>query len=173
MKKLKIALITLLLAVLILPSCKKGENDPFLSLHSRKARVVGEWTLKTGSITYNGTTTTYPLANYSKTMEFKKDNTYTITEISAGTTYVEKGSWAFSSKAKDLDLKNKEALVLYETSYASGSNTNSYTGYYALYGPTILLLDKLKNKEMVIKYDGNESGGGSSNTISGTMTYEQ
>jgi hypothetical protein len=173
MRKVTIALVMLLAVVFILPSCKKGENDPFLSLHSRKARVVGEWTLSSGSITYNGTTTIYPQANYTKTMEFKGDNTYTITEVDAGATYVEKGSWAFSSKAKDLDLKNKEALVLYSSSYSYGSTTNTYTGYYALSGPTILLLDRLANKEMVVKYDGNESGGGTSNTISGTMTYEQ
>jgi hypothetical protein len=28
-----------------IPSCKKGENDPFLSFSSRKARVAGEWKL--------------------------------------------------------------------------------------------------------------------------------
>jgi hypothetical protein len=29
--------------MLVTPSCKKGENDPFLSLSSRKARISGEW----------------------------------------------------------------------------------------------------------------------------------
>lgn len=29
--------------LLATPSCKKGENDPFLSLSSRKARISGEW----------------------------------------------------------------------------------------------------------------------------------
>lgn len=37
--------ITLLfLAITFFSGCKKGEEDPFLSLRSRKARVVGEWT---------------------------------------------------------------------------------------------------------------------------------
>jgi hypothetical protein len=173
MKNLRIALLVVLAAAFVLPACKKGENDPFMSLHSRKARVVGSWNLTTGSITQNGSTIVYPQANYTRTMEFKGDNSYTITEIDAGVTTTEKGSWAFSSKSKGVDLKNKEALVLYATSYSSGSNTNTYTGYYALASPTILLLDRLANKEMVVKFDGNESGGGSSYTISGTMTYEQ
>lgn len=29
--------------IFILPSCKKGENDPFISLQTRKARLCGEW----------------------------------------------------------------------------------------------------------------------------------
>jgi ABC-type phosphate transport system substrate-binding protein len=173
MKKVKFALLVLLAAILVLPSCKKGENDPFMSLHSRKARVVGEWTLKSGSITYNGSTTVYPQANYTETVEFKGDKTYTRTTVNSGSTSVEKGSWAFSGASKEVELKNKEALILYCTSYSSGSNTTTYTGYYALSGPTILLIDKLANKEMVITYDGNESGGGDSNTLSGTLTYEQ
>ncbi|MBK7129574.1 MAG: hypothetical protein IPM74_06280 [Crocinitomicaceae bacterium] len=59
--------------LLATPSCKKGENDPFLSLSSRKARISGEWTVSgyessyenhdgsdvwTGTETFNGTTIT-------------------------------------------------------------------------------------------------------------------
>ena len=29
--------------MLATPSCKKGENDPFMSLSSRKARFAGTW----------------------------------------------------------------------------------------------------------------------------------
>lgn len=173
MKNLKIALLVVLAAAFVLPSCKKGENDPFLSLHSRKARVVGEWTLKSGTITYDGSITTYPMANYTQTMEFKGDHTYTITTVNGGSTSVEKGSWAFSKSAKDIDLKNKEALLLYSTSSTSGSSTNTYTGFYALSGPTVLLIDKLANKEMVVKYDGTESYSGTSHTLTGSLTYEQ
>ncbi len=31
--------------MLATPSCKKGENDPFISFSSRKARVAGDWQL--------------------------------------------------------------------------------------------------------------------------------
>lgn len=33
--------------------CKKGENDPTLSLRSRKARLVGKWVFEEGSMTLN------------------------------------------------------------------------------------------------------------------------
>lgn len=41
----------LLFVVLIgtLTECRKGEDDPLISLRSRKARVVGEWTLTSGT----------------------------------------------------------------------------------------------------------------------------
>ena len=42
MKKV-VLMLTLGGLMLATPSCKKGENDPFLSLSSRKARVAGAW----------------------------------------------------------------------------------------------------------------------------------
>jgi hypothetical protein len=33
-------------------SCEKGENDPFMSLRSRDARITGEWELESMSATY-------------------------------------------------------------------------------------------------------------------------
>lgn len=40
-----------IVGVTTVSSCKKGENDPFLSLRSRKARVTGEWKLTKGTVT--------------------------------------------------------------------------------------------------------------------------
>lgn len=47
--------IIILLLISVLPSCKKGENDPFLSLRTRKARICGEWkvTNEEGHIAYS------------------------------------------------------------------------------------------------------------------------
>lgn len=41
--KLLIRFIIIFISLNFLLSCKKGENDPFLSLRTRKARLVGEW----------------------------------------------------------------------------------------------------------------------------------
>ncbi|HRH63758.1 MAG TPA: hypothetical protein PLI68_10565, partial [Bacteroidia bacterium] len=46
MKKYQKLVLVVLAAVSVLPACKKGEEDPFLSLRSRKSRVAGEWTVE-------------------------------------------------------------------------------------------------------------------------------
>lgn len=40
-----VLLISVVIGSLTFESCKKGPNDPFISLRSRKARMVGEWTV--------------------------------------------------------------------------------------------------------------------------------
>lgn len=94
-------------------SCKKGENDPFLSLSSRKARVVGDWivthedvtstdissngttvnvtsvyendTLIRSTVTKmgNATTTQNDTIGYSYTLSIYKDGTYTQQVVNA------------------------------------------------------------------------------------------
>ena len=51
----KIVFFCLGLVILDLTSCKKGENDPGISLRSRKARLTGEWVLKSLENTEKGT----------------------------------------------------------------------------------------------------------------------
>ena len=43
MKRIQKLVIALLVISAVLPACKKGADDPFLSLRSRKSRVAGEW----------------------------------------------------------------------------------------------------------------------------------
>ena len=45
MKKLIVGALSIALLAGGMSSCKKGENDPFLSLKSRKGRMAGEWTV--------------------------------------------------------------------------------------------------------------------------------
>lgn len=52
MKTLKIITVSIL-GLLALQSCKKGENDPALSLKTRDARITGEWELEYASEIYN------------------------------------------------------------------------------------------------------------------------
>ncbi|OFX56737.1 MAG: hypothetical protein A2046_00380 [Bacteroidetes bacterium GWA2_30_7] len=96
MKKLFgiIALLSIVLS-LTYTGCRKGEEDPFLSLRSRDKRIIGTWTLKSSSevITTNTTETDYNNKNSEKTTEaesksesmtfdgtvFTNDETKTIT----------------------------------------------------------------------------------------------
>jgi len=43
-KTLELISIAIIFAA-VLTSCRKGEDDPFISIYSRKTRVVGEWTI--------------------------------------------------------------------------------------------------------------------------------
>src|SRR5688500_17859047 len=47
----------------VITSCRKGEEDPFLSLASRKSRISGEWTMseyhRLLSSFYDGDTSSY------------------------------------------------------------------------------------------------------------------
>jgi hypothetical protein len=54
-----------------LHSCRKGENDPFLSLRSRRARIAGEW-----KITYLASARS-PALNYSFMSEIVTNTIFT------------------------------------------------------------------------------------------------
>jgi len=81
-----------------LNSCKKGTDDPMISLRSRKSRLVGDWKLTEGKVdntnnsnvsteVYNGSTkvvtqgSNSSTTNYTKEISIVKDGTYTSTEV--------------------------------------------------------------------------------------------
>jgi hypothetical protein len=170
--------INLLLAGIILftASCKKGENDPFLSLHSRCARVVGDWNVSAGKGTdVNGGTTTnwtYATPNWSQTVgstkstnitisySIKKDGTFTSVETTTANGYSNvstiDGIWNLTGGAGDtkkrsqLLLQNTKKVTVTTMGSTSSTTTSSYTGNDG--GTTIYDIDRLANKEMIIKY---------------------
>lgn len=158
--------------------CKKGENDPFLSLKSRKARISGEWTLVSGSetSTYNSggvagsSSTTYTETSYisngtsypySEKMTIEKDGTYEIEVIDDGDFYTITGNWFFAGAIKDLDLKNKEAIVFSSQQYSEPGYSETYDGFYA---GEVYIIDQLKNKELVFKGEYTTTGSGFTST---------
>jgi len=126
----------------ILASCKKGDDDPFLSLRTRRARLAGSWTVSSGELTtkntgtdhydytttsLNGTSATYKAlliengdtinnstTNFDITITytFEKDGSYKKVQTGTGSSITEEGSWSFIGKSKDKELKNKEAIML-------------------------------------------------------------
>jgi hypothetical protein len=113
--------------VVTFDSCKKGAEDPAISLRSRKARLVGDWKLTKGTTTQTSqsgtiTTTTYDGTNettgsstspYTMAISFAKDGTYkaTITSTqsssfySAVTTQETTGTWDFNAGIGDVKAK--------------------------------------------------------------------
>jgi hypothetical protein len=195
---IKIAVAALVLASFGFEGCKKGENDPFMSLHSRKARVAGEWKVTAGSGTdatsspASTSSWTYDGASYVQTSgsnsvttamtityEFEKDGTFktitTVTAPSYSDVYTETGTWNFTGKVGD--DKNKDHLVMktlvsteVETiGSSSTTSTSTYTGDDA--PVSVMYLDELKNKEIIMTYTGTTNNGGSNtNTSTGSWT---
>jgi hypothetical protein len=163
-----------------LSSCKKGENDPFLSLKSRKARVAGEWTVTkyerisssvdaadpeenySSTASYDGTTATGTYTSslgttpstpytYTESYTFEKDGTFTKTRVEGTETEVISGNWIFLGKNKNADLAKKEAIMLSYNSYVVTEGGASDTETSNGYSDTeTFLIDQLKSKEMIL-----------------------
>ena len=174
----------------VLSSCKKGEDDPFLSLRSRKARIEGTWTLTSfesrqtstsssgtsvtttffdsGTETHTQTlsptgfpaTTTTDVSNYTEQFIFEKDGTYVRTHTDSDGVMTTKGTWFFLGKSKENEIKNKEAIYLTETNTTYDGASTAYTG---LVGQT-LIIKQLKNEEMVLTSSSTTTGEDYSNS---------
>lgn len=204
MKALKyIAIASLAITAGLSTSCKKGENDPFLSLSSRKARLTGEWkvsssysksTYTSGGVTstnindFNGSTNTYTytsggLSNSSienKTIEFTINRDGSFTKVTTNTTdeekYEETGIWTFAGKDKTSDYKNKEVVVFYtqKTVYTDLSdNSTSTDETTSVNFGDTYVIDQLKGKEIIFKASESSTGSTYSNSYESTMTLSK
>lgn len=169
MKKLKLMLL-ILGAAAALQSCKKGEDDPFLSLRSRKARVAGKWkmtsmnskntnsyssyssvsTFSSDGSTYSssntsGGTTTTNSGTYTSNFEFKKDGTFTLTFVEDSVTITETGTWDFNTGVGK--TKGKSEIKLNILSYTTPYSSVTISGRF--YNETYELKE-LRNKKMVL-----------------------
>lgn len=172
-KNLSIAII-FLVGILAFNGCKKSENDPFISLRSRDARITGTWNLTgftqtqtqyqpfnqttlTSTQTFNGSTmvvtsgTNSDSYTFSQEMTIEKDGTYSMIVISDGDRTEEAGYWFWLNGAKD------------KTYIAIGGD--SYR------------IDQLKNSELILienssSKETNSDGDIVSNTtVSTTITF--
>ena len=199
--QIKIAIAALVLASFAFEGCKNGENDPAISLLTRKARMTGDWTVSSGSGTETSGNTTTPWthngATFSETdisgtnsfgfvvtMSFVKDGTYKIVKtitLPNVTGYsdviTETGTWNFTGKIGE--DKNKDHILLKTLRETDVMTVNSnvqttvrsYTGDSA---PTMLYyLDQLKSKEVILTWDGTDTYNTLVNTSKGTWTLTQ
>ncbi len=182
-----IAIIGIAVMLPALQSCKKGENDPAISLKSRTARLSGEWTVSKASIistsggvttttTYNGSTVTITYSDgstgstgtFTWTFSIDKNGTYTeeISETYTGITESRKteGAWNWADGNKDAEIKAKEMVLFHQTknTYTSGSSTTVYS--YTGLNYDGWMVDKLSSKEVVLKYKNVYTSTGTSTT---------
>ena len=119
MKKQPIIILSILFLLLFsINSCKKGENDPFVSLSSRNARLIGTWELQQSDVlghyegefyeepyyslqTFDGTIlsttesnddTTYTYS-YSQEIIFNEDGIFNISTTKDNQTNTMSDSW--------------------------------------------------------------------------------
>jgi hypothetical protein len=182
----------------VLTECKKGEDDPFLSLRRRKARVAGDWVLKAGTettsyssgstssstsyaytesaYTYNYSYTNGGSTNsssgagiYSFKLETDKDGSFTKTEVQGTSTVIETGVWNFSAGVGE--KKNKSQLVLTVRNRTTiNGGTSSVQTYTGKDVDQVYDIKELRNKRMVLvsEYTYSETG----DNGSGTTTWE-
>ena len=200
MKKLLFLAAGALVLTANLSSCKKGENDPFLSLKSRKARVTGEWTVtkmegtysnvnsenpllnSSGTSTYDGTTATgtYTFAGnttaedpqtYTQTFTFEKDGTFSMIYAVGTSSYTVEGNWIFLGKNKNAELAKKEAILLTITKEVNTEDGVSETETFTGYNNTMtFLIDQLKSKEMILIDESTNVDGATTSTDKSTYT---
>ncbi len=179
--------------VIAFSGCKKGEDDPFLSLRSRTARLAGEWKLSSADLSvtsgsstyhyvYNGSiltiTNTYSghsstdTYSYTESFTIDKDGTYSKSYTAGGETGSQNGVWIWVEDNKELELANKEAFIVSRTSETSDGSTVTYSGA-TLQPDAMNVIKKLANKEMVIVFDETQVDGSTTSTTKGTYTYTQ
>jgi hypothetical protein len=177
----------LLSAVLVSGSCKKAEDDPFLSFRSRKDRVTGEWKTTSGSgsfqgnpvhsWSYDGTTMTRKdgpapaeTSKESYNYVFSDDGNFVITQTNFGSDddhaeIIDRGTWNFTGGEEGSKSKSRLILIFESTAeltHGFDSLTNIYTSYTGNSYTRIYDIMELRNNKMRIarelSADFNNSG---------------
>jgi hypothetical protein len=141
MKKIFISLLSLVILTFYLTSCKKGENDPFFSLQSRKARLIGEWKVTNEDITASEKYLDSNLNINSNYDGFKKMN-ITVTQTPKGTSTYKDSSYY----SQTLSIK-KDGTYVQSIVYSNGININITEGTWSFLRKSEI--NKLKNKEAI------------------------
>lgn len=160
-------------------SCKKGENDPFLSFRSRAGRFAGEWVMSSGTSVSTdvdnstGTTATSTTTSTYTETGLTEVNSFSAGSISATSTDV----YTVGAYTMTTDKDGSYTMVMTTTQTSSDgnaidaanqvTNTNTVNGLWSFLGKN--KGTELKNKEAVamtpVSSTWSSSGGGV--TVSG------
>jgi len=144
MKKVKLSILALLAVAAVAPSCKKGDEDPSMSLRSRKARFAGEWTVSeftsenTGTTVYvptqGSTAAGYTNTNTNKTTmtstDFSNVSTNSSTQVGSTTnTTTDKGTVTTMTFTIEKDGTWKSTTSYKVTSSTTNNNPSTVVDY--------------------------------------------
>lgn len=102
------------------PSCKKGENDPFMSLSSRKARLSGDWELSD----YSATQT----VDYSNGDKQVVTSTYSSGTINTANSYTPEGGSTTTTNSV-ITINAATYTINKDGTFTSEFNTTSVSEY--------------------------------------------
>jgi len=181
MKKFMIVLLVAAFAMPFLNGCKKGPNDPAISLKSRDARITATWKL----VKIEGTRQSVDGSGDAYTITYAYDGT-TYTASQSG--YTESGTGAFEMTIeKDGLAKSKESYTPNggSANVVSGDNKwywwsnddNKSSIYIMVYGGNLFssglyVVDQLKSKELVLNYKFSENDNGDLYSADVFYTFE-
>jgi hypothetical protein len=165
MKKQIIILPAIIVSVLTFNGCKKGEGDPFFSMHSRKARIIGEWNVSSGEgtrseINVSGTSTTTKTTSWT----YDGTNKSEAVTVDAGT-----GSIPTNSNSKFTMTYEFFKEGKFKTVYTDNNNTiPSITITEGLWNFTDGIGDAKKKSSIVLRSLSVVSSSGMMTTYDGT-----
>jgi hypothetical protein len=167
--------LAIIFLISVFSSCKKGPDDPLVSLRSRKARLAGEWRLSSATVkinyfdhvtferynlNYKMTGSRYDVMDtygntdkgaYVLSLNVEKDGEFSMHEIIGLSNKMNeitgKGNWDFALKSEDTKKKEEVNFILYQLSKGS-------TAYYHLFnwGATTMRfkIKELRHKKLVL-----------------------
>jgi hypothetical protein len=158
MKKIT-SLLFFALLIGTLSECKKGEDDPFLSLRRRKARVVGDWKLTSGT---NNVTS----SSNSGTSSSSDSDTYTYTETSYALISSSTNN-GVTSAYSDAGVYTYQIDFKKDGTYSSTENIDGYVTIETGVWNFTHGVGEYKNKEQIALTQRTRLAGSSSSTYTG------
>ena len=159
-----------LIALFLFPTCKKGEDDPAISLRSRTTRLTGEWRLVSGTAaftttgyndtySFDGTNLTetitaskyYYVGKYILNLNIEKDGTFTFKEFIYGVTLDASGTWNFNNGIGE-DKKKED--VIFTIDKVKKGFTNRYNLFNRGCTNFVYKIKELRNAKLVIHSSG-------------------
>jgi hypothetical protein len=185
MKRLALVLLAVVLAIPAFQSCKKGENDPAISLKSRDARITATWKLtkiegtKTSVNSGVTTTTTTTYDGSIKTRVTTIPGFPTVTSSVTGTfemTIDKKGRMSWTETVTSVsppitDVQSGEGNWYWLNSDKDKSVVYLLGGYTFFYGGNCVL-DRLASKELIIIDEHTTNNNGDVTTETVKYTFE-
>lgn len=101
---MKKCLLGVILFALTMPACQKGDNDPYLSVRTRKNRLSGTWNLESYNLERN--------FGRVRSAVFDKDEAAMVYTLDDSTFYVQKYHWEmnFDREGKFVWVTNEDIL---------------------------------------------------------------